>query len=183
MWKYAFFLGLFLIAVWGLPQIIKVDVVRINNPMWLLGAAVVSFALAIFALLARFVAYVQICSDHINLVTPFLRTKISFRRIRNSHPVLLQQLFPAEKANWSQRSYLEPFYGKTVVEVELRGFPLSPVLLRLFLPAQMFSPKVEGLVFLVQDWMKFSTELDTFQGNWMQSQKVGRPKAAPGKAR
>jgi len=104
-------------------------------------------------------------------VTPFLRLNISFRRMRSAHPALLQQLFPPQSAKWAQRRFLEPFYGKTVLVIELKGYPLSPFLLRLFLPEQMFSTRSEGLVILTDDWMKFSTELDSMHGNWLQAQK------------
>jgi hypothetical protein len=128
------------------------------------------------------VAYLQIYSNYLSVVTPFLRLKISFRRVRSIHPTLVQQLFPPNESSWSQRSFLEPFYGKTAVVVELTDYPMNPALLRLFLPAQMFSPHFIGLVFLVPDWMKLSTELDSVYGAWLQGQG-GRAKPGAGRRR
>jgi hypothetical protein len=96
------------------------------------------------------------------------------------HPTLVQQLFPPGESSWAQRSFLEPFYGKTAVVIELHGYPMSPALLKLFLPAQMFSPQFTGFVILVPDWMKMSTELDSFYGAWLQTQGV---RAKPGSGR
>ena len=82
--------------------------------------------------------------------------------------------WPAEKASWAQRNFLEPFYGKTVLVVELKGFPLSPGLLKLFLPDSMFARTTTGLVLMVPDWMQLSTDIDTFRGTWLQKESVAR---------
>lgn len=169
IWKVTLLLGLVLLAVWGWSLVSISPIISQGSDYWIVGAAVVCLIFALFALLARRVAYVQVHGDHLSVVTPFLRLKISFRRIHSVHPVLLQQLFPPQDSSWAQKKYLEPFYGKTVVVVVLRGYPISPILLRLFLPAQMFSPRSDGFVFLVPDWMEFSTEFDSFQGSWLQT--------------
>jgi len=111
-----------------------------------------------------------------------LRMNISYRRMRNSHPAVFTQLFPPDKASWAQRNLLAPFYGRTAVLVELTEYPMSPRVMRFFLAPQMFSPRSKGLVFLVPDWMAFSTELDSFRGAWLQSQKSApRPASSPRK--
>ena len=137
VWKNTLFLGLILLATWALPLIEETSLGWISSKDLLLAAAVVVLALAVFALLARTVAYVKVNDDHLRLVTPFLRLNISFRRMRSAHPVLMQQLFPPQSAKWAQRRFLEPFYGKTVIVIELKGYPISPALLRFFLPAPM----------------------------------------------
>jgi hypothetical protein len=78
---------------------------------------------------------------------------------------------------------LDPFYGRTAVVVELSDYPMNPRIMRFFLAPQMFSPRSKGLVFLVPDWMAFSTELDSFWGAWLQSQKgAPRPAVSPRKS-
>ena len=171
VWKYTLFLGLILLATWALPLVHERDLGWISSKDLLLTAAAVVLAITLFAFLGRSQAYVKVHQDHLRLVTPFLRLNISFRRMRSAHPALLQQLFPPQSAKWAQRRFLEPFYGKTVLVIELKGYPLSPFLLRLFLPEQMFSTRSEGLVILTDDWMKFSTELDSMHGSWLQAQK------------
>jgi len=176
LWGATILLGLILLGVWGAIRIKNVAVLETEYTIWLLAAAAVSLAFGLFALLARNMAYVQPQRDHLRLVTPFLRMNIAYSRIRSSHPSNFQQLFPPNKAGWGTKKFFEPFYGKTVVVVELTGYPLSPALLRLFLPAQMFSRQSKGFILVLPDWMEFSTELDSFRGNWMQAKKRGPKK-------
>lgn len=165
-------LGLLLLAIWAYPLIHEKALGWFSNKDLLLIAAAVTLSIALFAFFARAMAYVQFNEDHIHMVTPFLRFNISYRRIRSAYPVLLQQLFPPQTSKWAQRRFLEPFYGKTVIVIELLSYPINPALLRMFLPLQMFSPRSKGLVILTNDWMKFSTELDMVHGNWLHAKKA-----------
>ncbi|MBN2547535.1 MAG: hypothetical protein JXB15_00135 [Anaerolineales bacterium] len=171
IWPYTLVLGLLLLAAYLFALVDKSAWLNISSDVLLLVGAVVALILCAFAFVSRFMAYVQVFSDHLRLVTPFLRTNISFRRVRSIHPVLMQQLFPPKESKWAQRRFLEAFYGKTVVVVELRSYPMDPSMLKLFLPTAMFSPQATGLVFVVPDWMKFSTELDSMFGTWLQVQR------------
>jgi hypothetical protein len=168
--EYTLILGIFLGVAGGWPLLKETYIWGINSNIWLLGTALLSFAISIFAYLTRLAAYVQAGDSLLNVVTPFIRIKISYRRIHSFHPVLIQQIFPPEDLSWAARSYLSAFHGKTALLVELRGYPINPAILRMFWSAQMFSPQSTGLVLLVPDWMKLSTELDSFYGSWMQAQ-------------
>ncbi len=160
LWGPTILLGLILMVVWGLLRVQNVKVLDTENTFWLLAGAVVSLAFGLFAFFARNMAYVQPRRDHLRLVTPFLRLNIAYSRIRSSHPSNFFQLFPPSNTGWASRRVLEPFYGKTVVVVELTGYPISPIFLRLFLPEIMFSRRSEGFVLVVPDWMEFSTDLE-----------------------
>jgi hypothetical protein len=175
LWVATFVLGLLLALVWGWGWFYTTPLLLSGDNNWLAVAALVLLAFSLFAFLARNMAYVQPRRDHLRLVTPFLRTNISYRRMNNSKPVTFQQLFPPKEASWAQRRLLEPFYGKTAVVVDLSSYPLSPWLMRLFLAPQMFSPRSTGLVFLVPDWMAFSTELDSMKGSWVKPADRRRP--------
>lgn len=129
-----------------------------------------------FMLLARNMAYVQARNDHIRLVTPFLRLNISYRRIRAVHPVNISQTFTIKKSGWMQRDFLSPFYGKTAVAIELNAYPFSPRLMRLFLSPYMFLTDVTGMVFLVDDWMDLSTDIDTRRGRFYSRQSQASAK-------
>jgi hypothetical protein len=171
LWLSTLILGLLLLVIWGWGWFYTTPLLEDGENIWLAVAGLVSLAFALFALFGRSIAYVQPNRDHMRLVTPFLRMNISYRRLRNSHPAVFTQLFPPNEASWAQRSLLSPFYGKTAVVVELTDYPMNPRLMRFFLAPQMFSPRSKGLVILVPDWMLFSTELDSFRGSWIQSQK------------
>lgn len=142
-----------------------------KNVVWLTAGFLVTLLISLFAFFSRWMAYAQAHNDHLRIVTPFLNLKISYRRIRRIHPTLVQQVFSKESARWAETSFLEPFYGKTALIIEVNGYPMSPMLLRFFLPRYIFSPLSPGFVLLVPDWMKFSTEIDSLYGNWLQNQK------------
>ena len=173
LWKSTFILAFLLGSVWYVTKINSIQVLRSSGSvveLLVLAAALIALGICVFAFIAQFLAYVQVYDNYFKIVTPFLRLKVSYRRIQKVHPELIQNLFPKSKAKWAERNFLEPYYGKTAVVVETKGYPMSPTTLRLFLPAQMFSPRTTGFVLLVPDWMEFSTELDSFQGAWLQTQ-------------
>jgi len=168
--EYTLILAIFLGVAGGWPLLKETWIFGYSSNLWLLVTALLSFAISVFAYLTRLASYVQVTNSTLNVVTPFIRLKISYRRIQSVHPVLVQQLFPPETLTWAQRSYLSAFTGKTALLAELRGYPISPVILRLFWTPQMFSPQSPGLVLLVSDWMQLSTEFDSFYGSWLQTQ-------------
>ena len=174
VWQSTLALGIVLAVISSFNLLRPIDVLGLSSDTWLFVTAVVAFALSAFAFFARFVAYVQAKPESLNIITPFLRLPISYKRMRSVRPTLTQQLFPPEKSSWSQRSYLAPFYGKTALVVELRGFPISPAMLKLFLPDAMFARSTTGLVLVVPDWMQLSTEIDTFRGAWLQKESTAR---------
>jgi len=170
VWKYTLLLGVLLIAVGWWSLIPETEILGLSSDIWLFLSALLALMISFFAFFGRFFAYVRAGDSYIHIVTPFLRFKISYRRMLSVHPVLVQQLFAPQESNWSQRAFLEPYYGQTVLVVEMRGYPLDPTILRLFLPRQMFSPRSTGLVLLISDWMKLSTEIDSLHGAWLQTQ-------------
>jgi hypothetical protein len=186
LWKSTFVLALLLGSLWMVKQFGAIQVLRAGAAwvdLLIFAAALMTFGICVFAFIAQRLAFVQAHTNYFSIVTPFLRLKVSYRRIQKVHPELIQNLFPKSKARWAERNFLEPFYGKTSVVIETRGYPMNPAMLRLFLPAQMFSPRTTGFVLLVSDWMKFSTELDSFQGAWLQSQGSQRlSQGSPGKS-
>ena len=51
----------------------------------------------------------------------------------------------------------------TAVVVELNGYPISQTVLRFFLSPFFFKDKTPHFVILVEDWMRFSTELESMR--------------------
>jgi hypothetical protein len=171
LWKSTMIFGLLVLLIWGWGGFYSIPLLEGADNNWLAVAGLVSLVFSLFALFVRNRAYVQPNLDHLRLVTPFFRLNVSYRRLRSSRPAVFSQLFPPDGANWAQRSLFSPFYGRTAIVVEMTDFPMNPNVMRLFLAPQMFSPRSKGLVFLVPDWMAFSTELDSFRGAWLQSQR------------
>jgi hypothetical protein len=170
LWQPTLALGLLLAAIWALAWFTPISILQPGNEMWLFVGAAGCLSFSLFALLARRVAYLQFHGDHLRLVTPFLRLNISYRRIRSVRSADFTQLFPPQKSSWAERSFLEPYYGRTVIVVELSAYPLPRGLLRLFLAPQMFSRQVTGFVLIVPDWMSFSAELDSRVDEWRRTQ-------------
>ncbi len=167
LWAATLVLGLIVVALWWWSGDIFPLLLEPFNTIVLAGGAVL-IMLAFLMFLMRSMGYVQAGTDHLRVVTPFIRLKISYRRIRTTHPVEFHQLFPPSKAKWADRRLLAPFSGKTVLVVELSEFPIRQSVLRLFLPRVMFSPQAKGLVLVVKDWMALSTELESYLGVWQQ---------------
>jgi hypothetical protein len=133
--------------------------------------AIVLLLMGALAFLLRNMSYVQPADSYFRLVTPFLRLKVSYQRVRTIHPIDLVQAFPPREQSWSQRRFLQSFYGETAVAVELHSYPLSRMLLRLFLSPLIYLPQTTGFVFVVDDWMKLSTELDARIASWQERKK------------
>lgn len=173
-WPPTLLLGLLFLAAGGWQVFSPLPLLRSGGEAWLLGGGLLLLVLALGAALGRGLAYVQLRKDHLRLATPFLRLNVSYRRVIKAHPADFVQLFPQGESGWAERRFLEPFYGRTAMVVELNGYPLSRALLRLFLPRQMFSPLTTGFVLLVPDWMAFSAELESRRGAWLQGQNPGK---------
>jgi hypothetical protein len=167
LWAATLVLGLLVIAMWYWAGDIYPLLPEPFDTL-ILAAGTVLVTLALLMFLMRRMAYVQAHTDHLRVATPFIRLKISYRRIRTTHPVEFHQLFPPSKARWADRRLLAPFYGKTVLVVALTEFPIRRSILNLFLPRVMFSTQAKGLVLVVKDWMALSTEMESYMGAWLQ---------------
>jgi hypothetical protein len=132
---------------------------------WQLAAAVGALAILIggFFWLIRYFAYVQPYPTYLKLATPFMRINISYKRIRKTTATEMRHLFPMKSMSWWVREIFSPLATKPALVLELSGYPVSPVLLHLFLYRFFFKDKAPHLVILVEDWMRFSTELDSMR--------------------
>ncbi|MCS6908787.1 MAG: hypothetical protein RML93_13030 [Anaerolineales bacterium] len=174
LWPTLFLCGAILLTIGIYVRFARTPLHQAEAP-WLMLSGGLPLALSLFFLLLRHAAYVQAHPDHLRLVTPFLQMRISYRRIRSTHPAELDALFPPQRVSAILRSFLAPLYGRTAVVLELNGYPLPKPLLRLFLAPAMFHPHTEGLVLLVPDWIAFSSELDTLRADWIGKSKQTGP--------
>lgn len=132
---------------------------------WLTFASLGAFHLFIGLLLLviRKSAYVQPFSDHLRLVTPFLRLNISYKRFRHAPSANMGELFPPKSvSNW-QANIIQPLAKMTALVIELNGYPISRLTLRLFLSPLFFKDKTPHFVILVEDWMRLSSELESMR--------------------
>ncbi len=179
LWEATLFLGILLSGLWWQLTSGRVPIIETNQTTLILVGAVVTLGFSLFTFLARYMTYIQPCRDHLRLVTPFLRLQISYRRIRSVHPTNFSKLFPPHEGSWAQEQFLEPFFGMTAVVVDLTSYPLNRWLLRLFLARQMLMRQNPGFVFLVDNWMALSNEIDTSIEAWRRSRQPKRKLVTP----
>lgn len=161
-WPAVFCIGLALIALaWPFYSDLYTRLTEPWRWMTLAGLGVVVVFISLIMLALRKSAYVQPFSDHLRLVTPLLRMKISYRRIRRTTTATMYSLFPPRTLSGTKRAIIEPLANLTAVVVELNSFPMSPAALKFFLSPFFFKDKTPHLIILVQNWMGFSTELES----------------------
>ena len=130
-------------------------------PLVVIG--VLAIMTGIFFLIIRQFAYVQTFPGYLKFVTPFLRLNISHKRIHKTTTVEMRQLFPPQSMSSWMREIFGPLASQTALIIELKGYPISPVILRMFLSRFFFKDKTPHLVILVKDWMRLSSELDSLK--------------------
>jgi len=158
-----FTLSLFLFLIWWFLPTIQHKNQRDWQDTALLSIVGITLIATFFLFLARKWAYIRPYKKYLLLATPFLRLKISYKRIIQTKATEMRTLFPPSQLSRWQRDSMAHLLKKTAIIVELNAFPLSPALLRLFLSPFFFKDKTPHFVFLVNDWMRFSSELDSFR--------------------
>jgi hypothetical protein len=138
--------------------------------LWLAGGAGASAVLlAIFLVLISRSAYVQPFDNHLLVATPFLHMNISYRRFIQASSAEVGRLFSVEDLKGRKREFLRPFAKQTAIVLELRGWPLPRWLLQLFLSSFFFPDTTARLALIVPDWIRFSTEMESFRSAWIDS--------------
>lgn len=127
------------------------------------GISGLNIFIGFLLLVVRKSAYVQAFNDHLRLVTPFFRLSISYRRIRRTSSTNLGALFPPNSISKWQAEIIRPIANMAVIVIELNAFPVPQSSLRLFLSPLFFKDKTPHFVILVDDWMAFSSELESMR--------------------
>lgn len=127
------------------------------------GIGVLAILIGIFFLVIRQLAYIQPFPGYIKLVTPFMRVHISYKRLHKTTTNEMRQLFPPKSMSGWMRDIFEPLASQTAIVLELKSYPVSPTVLRMFLSRFFFKDKTPHFVILVKDWMGLSTEIDSFR--------------------
>jgi hypothetical protein len=122
-----------------------------------------SGAILILTLFFRLRAYVQCRSSEVRVQLPFYRLEIPYRSIKSTRPTDIFRVFLPTEQRWTQRRFLMPIFGRTIVVVELEELPAPRRRLRLWMTKYMLSPESEGLVLATRDWIGLRTELDEYK--------------------
>mgnify|MGYP001167279400 CR=1 FL=1 len=132
---------------------------------WLTFASLggLNLFLGLLLLILRKSAYVQPYSDHLKLATPFLRLNISYKRFFRASSANMGALFPPNTVSKWQAEIIQPLAKMTALVIELNAFPMPQSFLRFFLSPLFFKDKTPHFIILVNDWMKFSSELESMR--------------------
>jgi hypothetical protein len=98
--------------------------------------------------------------------TPFYPLVVSYGRIKGVRPNTFRQVFSPSGEKAARQRWLRPYWGRTALVVELSKYPFSKTWLRLWFSPYLLAPDVTGFVFLVEDWMTLSRQLDQFRADW-----------------
>jgi len=140
------------------------------------GIGALAILISVFFLIIKQLAYIQAFPGYLKLVTPFMRINISYKRLHKTTTTEMRQLFPPKSMSGWVREIFQPLASQTAIVLELKGYPISPIILRMFLSRFFFKDKTPHLVILVKDWMSLSSEIDTFRTG-------GNPNPKPAKKR
>jgi len=174
LWPELFWLGVGLLGLSFLGKYIFPDPINAWRWKWLMWLSIGPFLAALILFVMRGIAYIQPYQTHIRLVTPILRFNISYKRLRKYTTSEIRAIFPPSKkmSGW-KREVLAKFSSKTAVVLELSGWPLEPRLMKMFLSPLFFRDTTPHFVILVNDWMRFSLEIDSMRtgGNVQQQNR------------
>jgi hypothetical protein len=120
-------------------------------------------AILILTFLFRLRAYAQCRTSELWIQLPFFHIVIPYRAIKTTRPTDLYRLFFPYQLRWTQRQFLKPLLGRTVVVIELEQPPAERRPLRLWMSPFMLSPDTDGLVLAVRDWIAMRGEVDEFK--------------------
>lgn len=143
----------------------------VSGDVWLLfwaGMVIAVFGLIrfLFTLVLSRIPYVQCTPRTVKIQTPFMPVVFSYKRIENTRPNNIHDVFPPQKQKGERKKMLETLWGETAIVVDLKGYPVSKSLLRTMLGPYLLTPKGTGFVFLVKDWMALSRQLADYQEQW-----------------
>jgi hypothetical protein len=170
-WPMTILLALFIFinvgALWGAewyftnPADNPLPTISAEGGTVMLAVGVICLIFSMYLLITRKMAYVQLFDDSLRLVTPFLRMNISYKRIERSTTAQLFGLFPPKSLSSWRRDLIGPISSRTVVVIHLNAYPIPRPALRLFLSPFFFADKTPHFVLIIDDWMRFNTELDS----------------------
>ena len=171
--------GLLFIGLYALPNFVDAETQRKLwpsqfDPVFLL-LGIIALLIFSYKLVAPRLAYVQCTERHIRVQTPIYPLTLSYRRVAQTRLNQWGPLYPPERTKRGQRRLLDGIRGESVLVLDLKGWPVSPMFLRWWIPDVMFSPEGDGLVLWVPDWMTLNREISDFIDRRREAHMSRRP--------
>lgn len=152
------------VALWWFAPLLSIT--HVLYRALALVPALIALILLVFIFLARRTAWVQCRPNHLRIQTPIYPLIVSYGRIKEVLPKSFSQVFNPAKEKAARRSWLRPYWGQTALVVRVSKYPVRKAWLRLWFSAYLLSPDTPGFVFLVEDWMGISRQIDDFSTAW-----------------
>ena len=141
--------------------------------------AMVALIILAYTYIARHQAWVQCKPNHLRIRTPLYPLVVSYSRIKTVRPQTFAQVFDPAGQKKALRRWLRPYWGKTALVVDLTKYPVARTWLRLWFSPYLLAPGATGFIFLVEDWMALSRQLEDFRSAKMMNYKARRQRAQP----
>lgn len=168
-----FFVALMFFGLYVLINLLPLEVSR-RFPWqgefdWvLLAIGAVIFGVGLFRWIASEIPYVQCTEKNLKIQTPLYPIVISYRRVKETRPNPLFQIYHREKLTRGERNLVlaDKVGGQTAIVVDMVSWPMSLGWLKFWMTNLMFTPDNRGLVLWVEDWMTLNRELSDFKDRW-----------------
>ena len=152
------------IALWWFAPLLSIT--HVLHRALALVPALVALILLVLTFLSRRRAWVLCLPNHLRIQTPIYPLVISYGRIKQVLPQPFSQVFNPAEEKAARRSWLQPYWGKTALVVQISKYPVRRAWLRLWFNTYLLSSDTPGFIFLVEDWMGLSRQIDDFRTAW-----------------
>lgn len=157
-------LGALLLGCWLAASFLlgaEADPAALDLLFWCsLGLVFIGLMRFMFTLLVSKVAYAECRPASLQIRTLFFPLAISYRRIKDSRPSPIHEIFPPEIYKKRHEQELGTLWGETAIILRLSKLPVSAGLIKTLMGPLMLDPNGYGLVLLVEDWMGFRQQLE-----------------------
>ncbi len=123
----------------------------------------IALILLVFISLSRRTAWVQCRANNLHIQSPIYPLVISYARIKEIRSQSFSQVFDPAKEKTASQHWLRPYWGQIVLVVKISKYPISKRWLRLWFSPYVMTPDTPGFVFLVDDWMALSRQIEDFR--------------------
>ncbi len=157
---------------WSVPQTAQLEQ---RYPFLGFIISGVGLVIVIYTFLARR-AHVSCHKSNFVIHTPFYPIAFSYQRVEMVRPTEFKSIFPPENEKNSRRRLYKNIWGKTVIVINVKGYPFPKWWLRLWFHPYLMHPRETALVLPVEDWMGLSRSLEALRSNWLEGQRQRRRK-------
>jgi hypothetical protein len=164
-----FWLGVFL-AGFGTAAWFWLPSMNRDQIYLLWGVGTFSLLVTLILFFLRKSSYVELLKDRLLIATPFFRVRVPYKSIKRTYTSEMNVLFPKKKLRGQRREILAPLLNNSAIVVVLTKYPMSAGILHTFLSPFFFVDKTPHFVLLVNNWMDFSTELESLRSGSIQYQ-------------